>query len=124
MARILVVEDEDLVALTLCETLQDHGHDVLHAVNGGAALAALEKQVPDLIVTDYRMPRLNGAELIDAVRSDPRWQDVPVLMVSAYHAPHDTGETRPGDAFLQKPFTDATLLAMVNRLLGHSTIPA
>lgn len=124
MARILVVEDEDLVAITLCDALQDHGHDVVHAVNGGAALAALEKQVPDLIVTDYRMPRLNGAELIDAIRSDPRWRAVPVLLVSAYHAPHDAAEKRPGQAFLQKPFTDASLLAAVNDLLGRSAVPA
>ncbi|HLT77442.1 MAG TPA: response regulator [Ferrovibrio sp.] len=124
MARILVVEDESLVAVTLCDALQDHGHEVLHAVNGGAALAAMEKQVPDLIVTDYRMPRLNGAELVDAVRQDPRWRDVPVLMVSGYQDPQEGGSRRPGEAFLQKPFTHDSLLAAVNGLLGRPTVAA
>lgn len=124
MARILVVEDEALVAMTLCEILQDQGHEVLHAVNGGAALAALELQVPDLILTDYRMPRLNGAELVEAVRGNARWRDVPVLMVSAYPAPSAAANPNPGEAFIQKPFTEETLIGAVNALLSRSGAPA
>lgn len=124
MARILVVEDEVLVAMTLCDALQEQGHEVLHAVNGGAALAALEVQRPDLVITDYRMPRLNGAELIDTIRRDPRWSALPVLMVSAYPAPNATAMPRPAEAFIQKPFTEETLIDAVNALLDRSTVAA
>lgn len=124
MARILVVEDEVLVAMTLCDALQEQGHEVLHAVNGGAALAALEVQRPDLIITDYRMPRLNGAELIETIRRDPRWSALPVLMVSAYPAPSLDAMPRPAEAFIQKPFTVEALAGAVNALLSPSPVPA
>lgn len=130
MARILVVEDEFLVAATLCETLQERGHEVLHAANGGAALAALEVQQPDLVVTDYRMPRLDGAELVDAIRRDPRWAALPVLMVSAYPAPTAAAMPQPApafshkQAFIQKPFTPEALGRAVDALLGRTALPA
>ncbi len=124
MARILVVEDEALVAMTLCDMLQDQGHEVLHAVNGGAALAALEVQRPDLIITDYQMPFLNGAELIETIRRDPRWSALPVLMVSAYPAPSAAATPRPAEAFIQKPFAEETLIGAVNALLSNSTVAA
>jgi CheY-like chemotaxis protein len=123
VARILVVEDEALVAVTICDALQERGHEVIHAINGGAALAALELQLPDLIVTDYRMPRLNGAELIDALRGDPRWANIPVLMVSAYAAPDTSAQSLGIAEFIQKPFTDKTLIAAVERLLTRSAVP-
>lgn len=124
MARILVVEDDSLVAMTICDVLQDQGHEVLHAVNGGAALSALELQHTDLVITDYRMPRLNGAELIDAIRADPRWSRLPVLMVSAYPAPSAGAVPRPAEAFIQKPFTPEALIKSVNALLGQAAVPA
>lgn len=124
MAHILVVEDEVLVAMTLCDILQEQGHEVVHAINGGAALAALELQLPDLILTDYRMPRLSGSELIDAVRRDARWSGVPVLMVSAYPAPAAGVLPRPAEAFLQKPFTTDALIGAVNALLSRAAVPA
>ena len=124
MARILVVEDEFLVAATLCETLQEQGHEVLHAANGGAALAALEVQQPDLVVTDYRMPRLNGAELVDAIRRDPRWSALPVLMVSAYPAPSAAAMPQPATTFIQKPFTAEALGRAVDALLSRAALPA
>lgn len=124
MARILVVEDEVLVAMTLCDILQEQGHEILHAVNGGAALAALELQRPDLVITDYRMPRLNGAELIDTIRRDPRWSALPVLMVSAYAAPDSGATPQPAEAFIQKPFTEQALVAAVDALLSRSIVAA
>jgi len=83
MADVLVVEDHVDSAETIITALRHAGHDVRHALDGEAALAALVEKVPDAIVLDIRLPVLDGIGFMDVVRSYLRWKDIPVVVVSA-----------------------------------------
>src|SRR6185437_13935808 len=82
MARVLVVEDSPTQASELRFLLEDAGFDVDLAVDGIAALSSLREGLPNLIVTDLRMPRMDGLALVQAVRSD--YPSVPVVLITAH----------------------------------------
>ena len=120
MASILIVEDEFLIAAAEEAALEAVGHDVTVAVDGRAALAWLQEHTPDLIVTDYMMPRMDGGKLVAAVRADPRLAPIPIIMVTA--TPRETIGSKGIDVqlLLPKPVMEAALLNAVSRLLaGH-----
>ncbi|HLT78719.1 MAG TPA: response regulator [Ferrovibrio sp.] len=119
MARILVVEDDTLLALTICDLLEAEGHVTLHAADGEEALAELRRHVPDLIVTDYRMPRMDGEALVNAIRRDPQLARLRVVMVSSYELDHLRARQVAVDAYVQKPYQNAQLVAAVERMIQH-----
>ena len=82
MAKILVVDDEYLLATMLADILEDEGHDVAMASNGQAALVAIRQSLPDLVVTDFMMPVMTGLEFADAVRADTALAHIPIILVS------------------------------------------
>lgn len=118
MARILLVEDEFLIAMAAEAVLEDAEHDVIHASDGRQALNILAEMTPDLVLTDYMMPHLDGAGLIKAVRDDHRLRETRIVLMSAVPADKIKAMALPIDAFLQKPFTNEELEKIVARLLG------
>ncbi|HET8631001.1 MAG TPA: response regulator [Thermomicrobiales bacterium] len=109
---ILVAEDEpDLLAL-LAAILEEAGYRVLRARDGAAALAQVERERPDLLLTDDRLPRLRGVDLLARLRAQPA-PALPAILMSAARP----AALPPGVAFLPKPFDLARLLAAVARLL-------
>jgi signal transduction histidine kinase len=81
--RILLVDDEDLVRLGTAEMLRDMGHEVRCAAGGAEALALLASAVPaDAVVTDFKMPQMDGAELASRIRQTR--PDLPVLLITGY----------------------------------------
>ena len=119
MARVLLVEDEYLIAISAEGILEDAGHDVVHAVDGRQALNLLTDMNPDLVVTDYVMPRLDGAGLIAAIRGDERLRDLRIVLMTAVPVDKIAAMNLPIDAFLQKPFTNEELEQVVARVLGE-----
>ena len=118
MARILIVDDESSMRFLLRVALESAGHEVVEAANGRAALQLIEEGwIPDLVATDFMMPRMNGGELIDELRANPATRDVPVIMVSA--SPGAERRSRP-DAFLQKPFDPGTIISCASGLLERA----
>lgn len=117
MARILIVEDEFMIAAAAEAALEAAGHRVAVAVNGRDALAWMAEQVPDLVITDYMMPRLDGGGLVRAMRSDPRLAGVPVILMTA--TPIDTIQAKGMDIqmLLVKPVREPALLLAVDTLL-------
>jgi CheY-like chemotaxis protein len=81
MARILVVEDSRTQAREIQFLLEDAGYEVALAGNGVEGLAALQKGLPDVVLTDLDMPQMNGLELVEAVRRD--YPTVPVILMTA-----------------------------------------
>ena len=118
MARILVVEDDDLLALTICDLLESEGHITFHAADGEEALAELDHMVPDLIVTDYRMPRMDGEALVNAIRRDSRLSHLRIVMVSSYTLDHLKARHVAVDAYVQKPYRNYQLVDAVDRMIG------
>lgn len=119
MATILVAEDEPAILELMAATLAGEGHRVLAAADGLAAMALLAAEVPDLVLTDWMMPGLNGPELAARMRADPRWAAIPVVLVSAAlrRAPSGLAEV----TFLAKPFDIDRLLASVAAALRQGS---
>ena len=118
LARILVIDDDPRTLELYREVLGGAGHDVVLAENGMLGLARSERN-PSLIVVDLMMPNLNGYEFVKRLRATDGHASTPVIVVSGLA----TGEwaTRVGaDRFLQKPFRNHELLALVNELLSNA----
>ena len=116
-ARILVVDDELSNVEVLALILREEGHHVTVATDGRQALERIEEAAPDLLVTDYMMPGMNGVELARAVRQLPRHGQLPVLLMSGASAAMLRAHAGDYDAFLRKPFDIEALLQAVRSLL-------
>ena len=90
----LVVDDSMLIRYTVCRFLEEHGFAVESATNGAEALEALARMHPDLIVTDMRMPKMTGSELISAVKAMPQMAAVPIIIVAGRASGFDETEKR------------------------------
>jgi len=116
MAAILAIEDELLVRLVIVEALADAGHTVLEANDGEEALGLLRSgKTVDLILTDVRMPRMDGFALVRAARA--LHPEVPVVFMTGYAGSAIRPEF-PHAVVLDKPFSPEELLKTVNRVLA------
>jgi PAS domain S-box-containing protein len=114
-ARVLVADDNVDMRRYLTSLLTASGYEVNGVADGQLALEAIRVQVPDLVISDVMMPRLDGLHLVAALRTEPRTAAVPVLLLSA-RAGQDAsieGLLAGADDYLVKPFAAAELLARV-----------
>ncbi|HET7665621.1 MAG TPA: response regulator, partial [Mycobacterium sp.] len=126
-ARVLVADDNADMRQYLTRLLRSAGYIVEAVTDGLEALAAVRENLPDLIVSDVMMPRLDGLALVSALRADSRTAAVPVLLLSARAGQEASieGLQVGADDYLVKPFAAADLLARIRgnvelaRLRGH-----
>ena len=120
---ILVVDDDAAIRRMLTRTLEREGYAVEAAADGGAALASVERLVPDLLVLDVAMPGLDGLAVSRALRR--RGLSVPILMLTARDAVEDriAGLDSGADDYLVKPFAPGELLARIRALLRRGREP-
>ncbi|MGX6608211.1 SpoIIE family protein phosphatase [Micromonosporaceae bacterium Da 78-11] len=114
-ARVLVADDNADMRDYLTRLLRSAGHRVTAVSDGQFALQAARAGVPDLIVSDVMMPRMDGLQLVAALRADPRTAGTPVLLLSARAGQEASieGLEAGADDYLFKPFSSAELLARV-----------
>jgi len=122
--KILVVEDEAHILRVMSIWLTRHGHEVLEAANGHAALAMLDGADVDMIISDMNMPVLDGLGLVKEVRNK-RALEVPFLLLTARCDQNMlTQQMRPYRVQVYpKPFVPSRLVADVDRLLGAGAAP-
>ena len=118
MRTVLVVDDEFGTVEVLVAALEDAGYRVLTAANGRRALERLEENKPDLVVSDFMMPLMDGAALVGAIRSNPQFRDIPVIMMSAAPETALRKQVDGYEAFLRKPFRVPALLELIASLLN------
>lgn len=118
MRTVLVVDDEYGTVEVLLAALEDAGYRVLTAANGRRALERLEENKPDLVVSDFMMPLMDGAALVQAMRANPEYRDIPVIMMSAAPESALRKHLDGYQAFLRKPFCAAALLERITAILN------
>ena len=120
--KLLIADDDPQMVRALRITLAAHGYEVVVAADGAAAVAAAAQTHPDLIMLDLGMPRLDGIEVIQALRG---WTNVPIIVVSGRTGSADKVEALDAgaDDFVTKPFQVDELLARL-RALSRRSVPA
>lgn len=120
--RILVVEDDRMVRRALVEWLAISGHTTSEADSASAALGLLDREKPDLVLSDVRMPGLSGLELLERLRAlDP---DLPVVLITGHgDVPLAVAAMRLGaHDFITKPYDPDHLAAIITRALAHQQL--
>ena len=112
---IMVVDDEPDIAFTIRLVLEMDGYAVLVARTGEEALEMLEREEPDVLLLDIRLPGIDGWEVLDRLRSSDRLHRLPVIMISAHAGPSaaDVALAQGCSAYLPKPFEPDELLDKV-----------
>src|ERR1700689_1921491 len=120
---VLVVEDDASIALGLRINLEGEGYRVLIAEDGEKGLELARAESPDLIVLDVMLPRMNGLEVLQALRSEGR--TMPIIILSARTGEMDkvTGLELGAEDYVAKPFSLAELLARVRAGLRRAPMP-
>jgi two-component system, sensor histidine kinase and response regulator len=118
---ILVVEDDAALLDGLRDILEFSGYEIMTARNGYEGLAALEQRLPDLIVSDINMPRMDGYEFYGQVRAHPDWISVPFIFLTAKGEKADVrrGKMLGADDYITKPFEEADLIVAVQAKLNR-----
>ncbi len=111
--NVLVVDDSSVARAMIIKTLRMADiplSDVHEASNGNDALATIEEHWIDLVLADINMPIMSGDEMIDRIRDNPGWSDLPVIVISTDRSrPRIEKLVHQGIMFLRKPFTPETL---------------
>jgi putative two-component system response regulator len=117
--RVLIVDDNPTNVELLHAYLKPHGYDLDKAFDGEDALKKIEATPPDLILLDLMMPRLSGYEVCQKIKTDPKTQLIPVIVITALKELHDKIKAieMGADDFLMKPFNKVELLTRVKSLL-------
>ncbi|HEX7900293.1 MAG TPA: HD domain-containing phosphohydrolase [Planctomycetota bacterium] len=118
--RILIVDDEVVNRTLLRGILAPLGYEIVEAADGEAALARVAEALPDLILLDVLMPRMNGYDVCKALKSDPRSRLVPIVLLTGLDKVDDKIKAADvgADEFLTKPFNVAELTTRVRSLLS------
>jgi len=115
MTRVLLVDDEPELLEAWSFALEYVGYDVERAPGGRQALAVIQRQPPDLLITDLMMPGMNGEDLCRAVREDPNRAHIPILLHTSAYVGANEGAAL-WNAVLRKPARMEDFLATVAKL--------
>jgi DNA-binding response OmpR family regulator len=116
---VLVVDDDPHIVRVVEINLTQEGHQVRSAGDGEAALAAVAQELPDLLILDVTMPKLDGFETLKRLKADPAAAEIPVIMLTARAEDEDVFEGYGTGAqwYLTKPFEPGELRRVVRHLL-------
>jgi CheY-like chemotaxis protein len=122
---VLVVDDSKVVRVKTSRLLEKSGYRVLVADDGLTALASLQTEAPDLVITDVEMPGMDGFEFTRQLRASSRGRHLPVVMITSSDDKHRAQAQAVGvNVLLGKPYEEETLLAQVGRMLAGQRVPA
>lgn len=119
--KFLVVDDSPTMRRIVINALRNIGYnDIIEAEDGKDALAKLYAEKVDFIITDWNMPNMTGLELTRAVRSDPNFSDLPILMVTTRGMKQDVLEALKARVsnYIVKPFTPQILKEKIEQILS------
>jgi two-component system alkaline phosphatase synthesis response regulator PhoP len=117
--KVLIVDDEIHIVHVVAIKLRNNSYDVVSAENGAQALKMVQEEKPDIVVTDYQMPIMNGVEFIEKLRQDKATENLPVILLTArgFAISDEQKERLRVSAFLSKPFSPKELLRSIEDIL-------
>jgi DNA-binding response OmpR family regulator len=113
---VLVAEDDPSVRMTIEFVLKDEGFEVLLAEDGAEALKLALESIPDVILLDQIMPKMDGKEVLTALRKEPSTSAIPVFVLTGMARGEES--EWPGAFFIGKPFSPDALVARIREVLG------
>ncbi len=118
-ARILIVDDQPASVKLLSAKLSNEYYHTLSAEDGASALDTVERDAPDLVLLDVMMPGMNGFEVCQRIKQNPKTLHIPVVIIAALDSRQDKirGLEAGANHFLTKPADDTTLFARVRSLV-------
>jgi CheY-like chemotaxis protein len=121
VARVMAVDDDHVIRGLLEVNLEMEGHEVVTAFDGQDALEKVVSMAPDLILLDVMMPNVNGWQVAEALKGNPRTHHIPIVFLSARAMEADVrkGTALGVQAYVTKPFDPIDLMVLVNRLLAE-----
>lgn len=122
-AKILIVEDNPELLLYIEQNLGEY-YNVDSASNGVEAIKCIENNLPDIVITDFMMPEMNGIELCEKIKSTPKWQGVLVIILTALSSnEHKIDGYKAGaDGYIEKPFDILVLQSRIENLLKNKSV--
>ena len=120
--KILIAEDSSTVRRLVAARLAADGFDVVEAADGEEALLAAQRELPDLLVLDKVMPKLDGFEVVRALRDNPQTAMVPIVMLTERTSEEDVlgGLNLGVEEYISKPFSPHELSARIRRVLARA----
>ena len=117
---VLIVDDEEYIVTSLEYVMANAGYEVAVAYDGEQAMAKVTELVPDLLILDVMMPKLDGFEVCEKIRANPLWQSTRIVMLTAKgrDSERDRGMSLGADAYMTKPFSTRDILKRGEELLG------
>jgi DNA-binding response OmpR family regulator len=121
MTKILIAEDERDIRDLITFTLRFAGYEVIAASNGEEAVTLALQEIPDLIISDVRMPRMNGYEACEKIKAEEKTKHIPVIFLSAkgQETEIQTGMNVGADEYLLKPFAPDQLTSRIQAVLAQ-----
>ena len=119
--EILIVDDEPSIVVPIQFLMEQQGYSVIIAENGHDALDLIYKYNPDLILLDIMLPGIDGYEVCEIVRLNPKLRDIKIIFLTAKgrEVEIDKGLALGADAYITKPFSNAELVAKVKTVLDN-----
>lgn len=117
--KVLIVDDEPNIVISLEFLMKREGYEVFVANDGEAALQQIAAHMPDLVLLDVMLPKHNGFEVCQQLRSSPEWAGIKVIMLTAKGRDTEVakGMALGADAYMTKPFSTKDLVAQVKQML-------
>ncbi len=118
-ARVLVVDDDEHSLGLVARMLVERGYEVSTATDGLGALAAVEREQPDVMLLDVVMPEMDGMQVLDRIRTQTRCASIPIILMTAKSDDEDVlaGYKYGADYYITKPFTEQELLRGIEQIL-------
>jgi|SRR5919199_1320788 CheY-like chemotaxis protein len=119
MKTILVIENEGIIRLNILKLLDRNGFNAIGAEDGKIGLELARELVPDLILCNIIMPKLNGYEVLRELNNDPITATIPFIFITAQATPAEVilGQQQGADYYLNKPFTPNELLQAIAKFI-------
>ena len=120
MAKILIIDDEEILRQLMEHVLSGDGHDTITAADGKAGIVLAKNNAPDLIISDMSMPKMTGWDMVKALKADPNTKDIPIIALTSNATADDRAAAFDAgiSTYEQKPLDMARLKKHIAELIG------